>query len=130
LTRYQRNEPTELMRKEVQRTMKTLLILCLVLFVAVSFGCSKKKEEAPKTETSQVPSRETIAGKPVLLVDPVSKEEIEPATAQYYYEYNGAIYYFTSAANMEAFKANPEKYLAEVTSQQEQQRAAPSAEGH
>lgn len=99
--------------------MRTILILCLVLFVAVSFGCSKKKEEAPKTETTQPLSRDEIVGKPVLLVDPVSKEEIEPVTAQYGYEYNGSIYYFTSAENMEAFKANPEKYLAELAPQQQ-----------
>jgi YHS domain-containing protein len=92
--------------------MRTILILCLVLFVAFSMGCSKKKEEAPKTEQMQPPSRADIAGKPILLIDPVSKEEIEPATAQYSYEYNGAIYYFTTPENMEAFKADPEKYLA------------------
>jgi YHS domain-containing protein len=99
--------------------MKTILILCLVLFVAFSMGCSKKKEEAPKTEQMQPPSRAEIVGKPILLIDPVSMEEIEPATAQYSYEYNGSVYYFITPENMEAFKADPEKYLAALAGQQQ-----------
>jgi YHS domain-containing protein len=99
--------------------MKTILILCLVLFVAFSMGCAKKKEEAPKTEQMQPPSRSELAGKPILLIDPVSMDEIEPATAQYSYEYNGAIYYFTTTENMEAFKADPEKYLAALAGGQQ-----------
>jgi len=99
--------------------MRTILVLCLVFFVAFSFGCSKKKEETPKPETSQPPSRSELIGKPILLIDPVSREEIEPVTAQFSYEYNGSVYYFTSNENMEAFKADPEKYLAAIAADQQ-----------
>ncbi len=101
--------------------MRTILILCLVFFVAFSFGCSKKKEEAPKTESAQ--QRDDLAGKMAYAFDPVSNQEIDPATAQYSYEYNGVIYGFISAENMEAFKADPEKYINPAPAQQQQ--AAP-----
>ena len=101
--------------------MRTILILCLVLFVAFSFGCSKKKEEAPKTETAQ--QRDDLAGKRAYTIDPVSNQDVDPATAQYSFEYNGVIYSFISEENMKAFKADPEKYINAAPGQQQQ--AAP-----
>lgn len=89
--------------------MRTIIILCLVLVIALSFGCSKKKEEAPKTEAVQ--EEVSKAGMTSPTFDMVSKEEVDIATSPYSYEYNGVIYYFTSAENMETFKADPAKYM-------------------
>jgi YHS domain-containing protein len=58
------------------------------------------------------------------MFDVVSKEEIDVTTAQYSFEYNGVIYYFTTAENMEAFKADPEKYLKKL---QEKEAAPPES---
>ena len=101
--------------------MRNILILCLALFIVFSFGCSKKQEEAPKTEAVQEAAPE-VTGSQSPMFDVVSKEEIDVTTAQYSFEYNGVIYYFTTAENMEAFKADPVKYLTptEVTPPQAQ----------
>jgi len=92
--------------------MRTLLILSLVLLVAFSFGCSKKKEEAPKPMTEQMtPAPDTVkSGQIVSTIDPVSKTEVDP-NSQFKYEYNGVMYMFNTAENMEAFKVDPTKYL-------------------
>jgi YHS domain-containing protein len=89
--------------------MRTIIILCLALLIALSFGCSKKKEEAPKTEAVQEEVSKAGAVSPTF--DVVSKEEIDITTSPYSFEYNGVIYYFANAENMEAFKADPAKYL-------------------
>jgi YHS domain-containing protein len=89
--------------------MRTIIILCLALLIALSFGCSKKKEEAPKTEPAQEEMSKAGATSPIF--DVVSMEEVDIATSPYSYEYNGVIYYFASAENMEMFKADPAKYL-------------------
>jgi YHS domain-containing protein len=94
--------------------MRTIIILCLALVIALSFGCSKKKEEAPKTEAVQ--EERSDAGQVSSTVDMVSKEEVDIATSPYSYEYNGVIYYFVTAENMEMFKADPAKYIAPVDS--------------
>lgn len=91
--------------------MRTIIILCLALLIALSFGCSKKKEEPPKTESAQEEALKAGKMKPSPTFDVVSMEELETGTTPYSYEYGEAIYYFTSAENMEAFKANPEKYV-------------------
>lgn len=92
--------------------MRTILILSLVLLVAFSFGCSKKKAEAPKPTTEQTTAKpDTMKpGQIIGTIDPVSKTEVDPNT-QFRYEYNGVIYVFNSAENMEAFKVDPTKYL-------------------
>ncbi len=89
--------------------MRTIIILCLALLVALSFGCSKKKEEPPKTESVQEEMSKAGAISPTF--DMVTREEVDIATAAYSYEYKGVIYYFSSAENMELFKADPVKYL-------------------
>jgi YHS domain-containing protein len=95
--------------------------------IALSFGCSKKKEEAPKpeaaqtTEAAQQPVR-TDGYRIAATFDPVSKEEVDPQTSPYTYGYNGVGYYFTSAENLEAFKADPAKYVTSAETPQ----AAPS----
>jgi len=89
--------------------MRTIIILCLALLIALSFGCSKKKEEAPKTEPVQEEVNKAGAVSPTF--DAVSKEDVDVMTSPYSYEYNGVIYYFVSAENMELFKADPAKYL-------------------
>jgi YHS domain-containing protein len=94
--------------------MRTIIILCLALVIALSFGCSKKKEEAPKTDAVQ--EEVSKAGAIGQTVDMVSKEEVDVATSPYSYEYNGVIYYFVTAENMEMFKADPAKYIAPVDS--------------
>ena len=94
--------------------MRTIIILCLALVIALSFGCSKKKEEAPKTDAVQEEMSKAGATSPTF--DMVSKEEVDVATSPYSYEYNGVIYYFATAENMEMFKADPAKYLAPVDS--------------
>jgi YHS domain-containing protein len=90
--------------------MRTIIILCLALLIALSFGCSKKKEEAPKTEEA-VQEEVSKAGAISPTFDVVSKEEIDIATSPYSFEYNGVIYYFANAENMETFKADPMKYI-------------------
>ena len=91
--------------------MRNILVLCLVLMIALAFGCSKK-EEATKTETPQTemapPAAQTAT--PDKAIDPVSKEEVDVATSTYSFEYGGMTYYFASAENLEAFKADPAKY--------------------
>ena len=94
--------------------MRTIIILCLALLIALSFGCSKKKEEAPKTETAQEEMSKAGAVSPTF--DVVSKEEIDITTSPYSFEYNGVIYYFANAENMEAFKADPAKYMTPTDS--------------
>jgi len=91
--------------------MKNILILCLALFIVSSFGCSKKQDESAKTEAAQEEAKFDRAGMQSPMFDVVSNEEIDVATAPYSFEYNGVIYYFTSAANMDAFKADPAKYI-------------------
>jgi YHS domain-containing protein len=92
--------------------MRTLLIVSLVLLVAFSFGCSKKKEEAPKPATEQTAaSQDTVKpGQIISTIDPVSKTEVDPSST-FKYEYNGVVYTFNTAENMEAFKVDPPKYL-------------------
>jgi YHS domain-containing protein len=94
--------------------MRTIIILCLALVIALSFGCSKKKEEAPKPEATQEEVSKAGAVSPTF--DVVSKEEVDITTSPYSYEYNGVIYYFTTAENMETFKADPAKYIAPADS--------------
>lgn len=91
---------------------RTIIVLCLVLFVALSFGCSKKKEQAP--QTTPATERQEMAGKISPSFDPVNKEEIDPTTTPYSYELDGVIYFFTSAENMETFKADPAKYIGQA----------------
>jgi YHS domain-containing protein len=92
--------------------MRTFLILSLVLVVALSFGCSKKKEQAPAPTTEQTTAQpDTMKpGQVIGTIDPVSKQEVDPNT-EFKYEYNGIIYVFQSAENLAAFKADPNKYL-------------------
>ena len=95
--------------------MRTIIVLCLVLMIALSFGCSKKKEEAPKEDALKTEAIQEVAGEGgqvVMTLDPVSKEEVDVATSGYSFEFNGILYYFSGPENMEAFKANPAKYLA------------------
>jgi YHS domain-containing protein len=91
--------------------MRTIIVLCLVLVIALSFGCSKKKEEAPKTDATQTEAVQPET-QPATTLDPVSKEAVDATTATYSFEFNGMMYYFSSAENMEAFKADPTKYLS------------------
>lgn len=100
--------------------MRTIVVLCLVVMIALSFGCSKKKEAPQKPQTS---SMERKAHPKIGDVDPVSNVE---ATwdSPYAYEYNGVLYNFESAENMEAFKADPEKYLKKL---QEKEAAPPES---
>lgn len=107
-------------RKEVHKMMKKIVVLCMVLVIALSFGCSKKKEEPPKPEGAAVQQQP----KELSIYDPVSKEEVSVKETAYSYEYNGVVYPFASAENMEAFKADPEKYLKDLTKPE-----APKPEG-
>lgn len=91
---------------------RTMLCILLAMLVALSFGCSKKKEPVKTEKKSEV---EEKAGKISPTFDPVSKEEIDITNAPYSYELDGVIYYFSSEKNMEAFKADPQKYVAEIT---------------
>jgi YHS domain-containing protein len=92
--------------------MRTIIVLCLVLMIALSFGCSKKKEEAPKTDATQTEAVQPGGEQAATTLDPVSKEVVDIATSTYSFEFNGIMYHFSSAENMEAFKADPAKYLA------------------
>jgi YHS domain-containing protein len=88
--------------------MRTILVICLALVIVLSFGCSKKKEMTPKNEAATEMAKPGIVGS---TFDPVSKEEVDVTTSPYSYEYNGVLYYFTSAEDMETFKADPQKYI-------------------
>jgi len=91
--------------------MRTILVLCLALIIAFSFGCSKKKEETPKPQETKEATQQRHPNMLVVLVDKVSNEEVMEIPSPYSYEYENKLYYFNSAENMEAFKANPQKYL-------------------
>jgi len=108
--------------------MRTILVLCLALVIALSFGCSKKKEEAPKPDATKKEAAKAGAISPTF--DPVSKEDIDVATSPYSFEYNGVLYYFSSAQNMETFKADPGKYItpAAETPQTTPQTTTPKAQ--
>ena len=99
-------------RREVHVKMKKILILCLIIAVAFSFGCSKKKAEAPKDTAAKSTSLKGDAPRKISLLDPVSRELVDLRESPYSYEYNGCLYPFANAQNMEAFKADPEKYIA------------------
>ncbi len=100
--------------------MRMIVVLSLALFIALSFGCSKKTEQAPANETTQTatPAADASerAGKVSPSYDLVSKEEIDVMSTPYSFELDGVIYYFASAENMEAFKADPQKYIGEKES--------------
>jgi YHS domain-containing protein len=113
------------MREEVLTMLRTVVILCLVLMIALSFGCSKKKEEAPKPDAAKTEA----AGAGALLnatSDPVTKEEVDIGTSQYSFEYKGVIYHFMSEKNMETFKADPEKYITPAETPQTAPQTAPA----
>jgi YHS domain-containing protein len=92
--------------------MRTILIVSLILLVALSFGCSKKKEQAPKpeTQTQQMQADTVKAGTVMSTLDPITGQEVDGGTP-YKYEYNGVLYLFSTAENMETFKADPTKYI-------------------
>ena len=92
--------------------MRTILILCLAGTIALSFGCSKKKAEAPKDTAAKSTSLKGDAPRKISVLDPVSREVVDMRESPYSYEYNGTLYPFANAQNMEAFKADPEKYIA------------------
>lgn len=94
--------------------MRTIIVFCLVLMIALSFGCSKKKAEAPKEDALKTEANQEVVGEGgqvVATFDPVSKAEVDISTSPYSFEFSGATYYFSSAENMEAFKADPAKYI-------------------
>jgi len=95
--------------------MRTIYILCLALMIALSFGCSKKKEEAPKPEATGQQDKRMMR---VSIVDKVSNEEVLEIPSPYVYEYKNCRYQFNSAENMKAFMADPEKYLNAPQGQQ------------
>jgi YHS domain-containing protein len=103
-------------RKEVHMKMRIVLVLCLAVMIALSFGCSKKKAETPKPGTAQ--QKPWKPGERISLLDPVSKEPVDIRKTPYTCSYNGAAYGFSSAQNMEAFKADPEKYITRAEPQQ------------
>ena len=93
--------------------MRTILVLCLALMIALSFGCSKKgkaSKEAEARKAAQQTERPK-AGTVIQSFDVVSKTDHDYVTSPYSYEYNGVLYLFESAENMEAFKADPTKYV-------------------
>jgi len=109
--------------------MRTTIVLCLVLMIALSFGCSKKKE-APKAEaapTAEMNQEIPYHSTPTASYDPVTKEEVDIDASPFFFEFNGLGYYFASAENMEAFKADPEKYT-NITRAETPQTAPPQGQ--
>lgn len=86
--------------------MKRVLIICLMLAVAVAFGCGEKKGEESKDFREQ--AKRVSGGS---LVDPVDKQPVDIATCQYSYVYKDIEYNFNSKENMDAFIKDPERYL-------------------
>jgi len=105
--------------------LRTILILCLSLTIALSFGCSKKKVEAPKPDATKQAASEsgTLVNS---IFDPVTKEEVDVETSPYSYEYKGVIYHFLSEKNMETFKADPTKYITKAATPQNAPQTAPA----
>ncbi len=79
----------------------------MVILVAASFGCSKKQEEQPVQQT-QTEVKKVRGGH---LLDPVDKTAVDLVNSKYSYVYKEIEYKFNSKENMEAFMADPEKYL-------------------
>lgn len=103
--------------------MKRFWMLCLVLVIVLSFGCSKKEETgrtdvAGKSEQKMKPSVDRPEVKSLKRskphIDPVSKEPITKADSLYSYKYDNWTYHFKSSENLETFKKDPEKYVREM----------------
>ena len=47
-----------------------------------------------------------------LVLDPVDHKQIDPAVIPFTYEFDGVVYYFASAENMEVFKADPLQWVS------------------
>jgi YHS domain-containing protein len=108
--------------------MKKALLLCVVIVLALSFGCGQKeevqenevavKEDVQKTAKELTPG-ETPSGaakggttkKKTLIVDAVTGEKILSGELPYVYEYKGKTYFFKTEENMNLFKQDPLKYI-------------------
>ena len=82
--------------------MKKFTAWCLVLALVVTLGCGKKEQETRKPVSK---------AKRMSLVDPVSRNKIDPEKSEFYYVYEETEYIFENKENMEAFIQDPEKYL-------------------
>ena len=86
--------------------MKRLLIVFMAVLIVASIGCGNKQEEQTvETET------EVQKAKVGYLLDPVDNTRVDLASSEYSYVYKETRYTFNSKENMEAFMADPEKYL-------------------
>ncbi|MBN1164648.1 MAG: YHS domain-containing protein [Candidatus Krumholzibacteriota bacterium] len=86
--------------------MKRYLILFMVLCLVISVGCGKK-EQPKKADAKQGVNR----AEKMSLVDPVDGKLVDKGNVQWFYVYGDTEYNFNSKENMDAFIADPEKYL-------------------
>ncbi len=92
--------------------MKRVFVIIMVMLVASMFSCSGEKDKSSGDDfAGKKKSTETRIRS---IVDPVSGEKLDPDRANYYYEYKGVRYGFNSEENMEKFKENPDKYIANL----------------
>lgn len=54
-----------------------------------------------------------------MATDPVCKMQVDEKTAQHTSEYKGHIYYFCAPGCKKAFDENPDKFVTELTSEQQ-----------
>lgn len=110
--------------------MRKALLLCIVVAIALSFGCGKKEEaretdvavneKAEKVEKELTPAGrpypkgkpgESVPAKKELIIDAVTGEKILSGELPYTYEYKGKTYFFKTEENLNLFKQDPLKYI-------------------
>ena len=106
--------------------MRNALLLCIMLAIVFSLGCSEKEEPAQTEqaetgvkEKPKVVARTPRAERPDFdekfpLIDPVTKEKLMGDETPYTYVYKKRLYFFKTEENLKIFKEDPEKYIAEL----------------
>lgn len=106
--------------------MRKTLLLCMVLSIVFSLGCGGNEEatqteqaestvkEKPKVVARTPQSERTDFDEKFLLIDPVSKEKLMGEETPYTYVYKKKVYFFKTEENLNIFKEDPEKYIAEL----------------
>lgn len=103
-------------------TVKRIVVLGIALGVASSFGVSSAyAQDASHDHAAMQPAKTPAIGYPYLLkTDPVSGEPL--GDKPIIYQHEGRELRFTDQKSLDAFKANPAKYLPKVDEQMIQQQ--------
>ncbi len=82
--------------------MKNISFLLALLVLLLAAGCTTKTSEIYTTDAGAIGGYDPVA----FFTDSAAV----PGNKDFSYEWHGALWTFSSAANLEAFKASPEKY--------------------